>query len=234
MGEKSILENISLQFELGKNYLILWKNGSGKSSLSQFLMGNPIYQHISWSVHLDGNDLLTLDPSQRAQAGLFLSFQNIPEIPGVKYSEYLRTIYNHFLKQYTPETKPLSPFIFERFIKKYLDELHIDSNFLQRDLNVWFSGWEKRKLELLQSKLLSPKYMIFDEIDSGLDVNAFQLTAEHLQKINSEKNTIIIITHHFQIVEYLDFDIVYILENGTIKKKWGKEIIREVQEKWFT
>ncbi len=231
--DKEILKWVNINFESGKNYLVLWKNGSGKSSLSSFLMWSPSYEFISWEAYIDGKNLLEMDTSERAQAGLFLSFQNVPEIPGIHLWEYLRIIYNNYLKISSPETKALSPFIFKRFVAKFLQELEIDENFLSRDLNVWFSGGEKRKIELLQAKLLNPKYIILDEIDSWLDINAFKIVAEHIKKMNNENNSIIIITHHFKIVDYIDFDTVYVLKNWEVQKTWGKEVVKSIIENGF-
>jgi Fe-S cluster assembly ATP-binding protein len=131
---------VSLTFEAGKNYLVLGKNGSGKSSLSSFLMGNPAFEYVSGEVQIDGKNLLEMTSDERSKAGLFLSFQNVPEIEGINLRDYLRTIYNSMLKSRFPETPPLTPFVFKRFMKKHLDELQIPENFLERDLNVGFSG----------------------------------------------------------------------------------------------
>ena len=231
--EKEVLKNINLQFEEGKNYLILWKNGSWKSSLSQFLMWNPLYEKIWWSVDIDGIDLLSLPVDGRAKAGLFLSFQNIPEIQWVNLGEYLRIIYSNHIKNQNSLHSNISPFIFKRFLKKILDESEIDENFLSRDLNVWFSWWEKRKIELLQAKLLDPKYIILDEIDSWLDRDAFKIVSNWLTKLNNEKNSIIIITHNFEIIKYINFDTVYILKDGKKEKEWNIELVYEIMKNGF-
>jgi len=242
--DKQILNWVSLNFELGKNYLLLWKNGSWKSSLSSFLMWNPIYKYESGEVNLEWKDLLELSPEERSKAGLFLSFQNVPEIAWIKLSEYLRTIYNINLKNNHPqpllgkegeykEFRDISPFIFKRFIKKYLSELNIDEKFLDRDLNVWFSGWEKRKIEILQMKLIWPKYIILDEIDSGLDLDAFKTIANLLKDLSSENNTIIIITHHFKILDYIDIDKIYVMKGGNIVREGWTELADEINEKGF-
>lgn len=231
--EKQILKKISLQFELGKNYCLLGKNWSGKSTLSSFLMWHPKYEHISGEVSIDGENLLEKNPEQRSAAGLFLSFQHVPEIKGIKLSEYLRTVYNISLKQTNPEVKELSPFLFKRFIKKHLDNLHIDEKFLDRDLNVGFSWGEKRKIEILQMKLIWPKYIILDEIDSGLDLDAFRAVAELLQELSSDKNTLIIITHYFKILEYVEVDSVYVLKDWEVIKQWGKELVDEIIQDGF-
>jgi Fe-S cluster assembly ATP-binding protein len=231
--KKEILKWVSLEFEIWKNYLLAWKNGSGKSTLCSFLMWHPKYEHVSGEVKLDGEDLLSLSPEERSEKGLFLSFQNVPEIKGIRLSEYLRTIYNIHLKTLSPETKELSPFVFKRFIRKILEELKIDGSFLERELNVWFSGWEKRKIEILQMKLVGPKYIILDEIDSGLDLDAFKTVSELLKSVSTNENSLIIITHHFKILDYIDVDTVYVLNDGGILKKWWKELVAEISENGF-
>lgn len=237
--EKEILKDISINFEVGKNYLILWKNWSGKSSFVNFLMWNPVYEYLDWKVLIDWKNLNNLKVDERSRAWLFLSFQNIPEITWVNLWEYLRIIYNNYLINKRPVSREtglknrLSPFIFKRFIKKYLLELEIDENFLSRDLNVGFSGWEKRKIELLQAKLLEPKYIIFDEIDSGLDIDAFRVVANLIWKLDKKDNSIIIITHNFEITKYLIFDKIYILKDWKVDKEWWKELINEIEKKGF-
>ncbi|MFK7780176.1 MAG: Fe-S cluster assembly ATPase SufC [Candidatus Gracilibacteria bacterium] len=231
--DKEILSGVSLDFELGKNYCLLGKNGSGKSTLSSFLMGDTKYEYISGEVTIDGENLLDLDPEKRSVKGLFLSFQNVPEIKGIKLSEYLRTIYNIHLQNTSPSTMKLSPFIFKRFIKKFIDELHIDSSFLDRELNVGFSGGEKRKIEILQMKLIGPKYIILDEIDSGLDLDAFRAVAELLKQLSGENNTLIIITHYFKILDYIHVDKVYVMKDGKIVKKGGMSLAKKISINGF-
>lgn len=231
--EKNILKDVSLTFEAGKNYLVLGKNGSGKSSLSSFLMGNPAFEYVSGEVEMDGKNLLEISSDERSKAGLFLSFQNVPEIEGINLRDYLRTIYNAMLKNRFPETPALTPFVFKRFIKKHLEELSIPENFLDRDLNVGFSWWEKRKIEMLQAKLLGPKYIILDEIDSGLDLDAFKLVAQLIASLDSVNNSIIVITHHFKIAEHTKFDTVYVLKNGELERQWGMEMIDEIMKNGF-
>jgi len=246
-GDKEILKWVSLNFELWKNYCLLGTNGSGKSTLSSTLMWSPKYTVMSWEVTItsplsisphgrEGTreiNLLELNPEQRAAEWLFLSFQNVPEIAGIKLSEYLRTIYNISLKNSWADVKELSPFIFKRFIKKYLTELSIDEKFLERDLNVWFSGWEKRKIEILQMKLIWPKYIILDEIDSWLDLDAFRKVAELLQSVSNESNSLIIITHYFKILDYIDVDEVYVLKDWKIIKKGWAKLAQQISENGF-
>lgn len=233
VGEKDILKLVSLDFEIGKNYLLLGKNWSGKSSLSRVLAGNPKYEVIGGKIEIGKKDLLSMLPDERSKAWIFLSFQNVPEIKWITLWEFLRIIYNIHLKSKNPDSQDITPFLFKRFIKKYLEEFKIDENFLSRDLNVWFSGWEKRKIEMLQIALIWPKYIILDEIDSWLDVDAFKIVAENLSKLSTENNTFIIITHYFNIVDYFKIDRVYLLEDWKLKKEWGMEIVEEIKERGF-
>ncbi|NVP17891.1 hypothetical protein HUU51_04195 [Candidatus Gracilibacteria bacterium] len=170
---------------------------------------------------------------ERSKSGIFLSFQNVPEIPGIKLGEYLRIIYNISLKNINKDQADISPFIFKRHIKKYLEELNISETFLDRDLNVGFSGGEKRKIEILQMKLIGPKYIILDEIDSGLDLDAFRAVASMLKDLSSENNSLIIITHYFKILEYIDVDKVYVMKDGKVEREGGKELVCEIMEKGF-
>jgi Fe-S cluster assembly ATP-binding protein len=233
VGEKEILKWVDLKFELWKNYLLLWKNGSWKTSLVNFLMWNPNYEYVDWTIEMFWKDISSVSPDERSKAGLFLSFQNIPEIEGIKLWEYLRIIYNIHLKKQNPDSKDISPFIFKRFVKKYLEELVIPEEFLDRDLNVGFSWGEKRKIELLQMKLVEPKYIILDEIDSWLDLDAFKVVANILKTMSNKENTFIIITHQFRILDYIDVDKIFVIEDWKIVKEWGEELVKIIDEKGF-
>lgn len=231
--EKEILRWVSMNFEKWKNYCLLWKNWSWKSTISSFLMWNPKYQLISGDISIDWDNLLEMEPEDRSKAWLFLSFQNVPEIKWIKLWEYLRIITNISLKNKDNTAKDLSPFIFKRYIKQYLNDLNIDESFLDRDLNVWFSWWEKRKIEILQMKLIWPKYIILDEIDSWLDLDAFRSVASMLKELSNENNSLIIITHYFKILEYVDVDTVYVMKNWEIVKYWDKELASYISNNWF-
>ena len=225
--DKQVLKGVNAKFEIGKNYTILGKNGSGKSTFAYALMGHPKYEITEGDILLDGESLLDLTPDERAKKGIFLAFQNIPEIPGVKLFEFLRTIYNAW--KGTNETF-LS---FKKIIMPLLEELEIPKEFLWRDLNVGFSGGERRKIEILQLKLLNPKYIILDEVDSGLDVDAFKQVATLLQKIDSKDNTFIIITHYFNILDYILIDWVYVFEDWKVIKQGPKELADKIRQQGF-
>ncbi len=233
VAETEILKWISLTIEKGKNTCILGKNGSGKSSLASIIMGNPAYEVTEGTITLDGENLLEMSPEERSLAGIFLSFQNVTEIKGIKVSEYLRTIYNLHLPRIAPWTAPLSPMLFNRFIKPLLISCDIPEAFLERDLNVWFSGGEKRKLEVLQLKLIQPTYIILDEIDSGLDLDAFRLVAKMLAECASPEKSIIIITHYFEILESIPVDQVIVMRDGLVERSGGSELASEIREKGY-
>ncbi len=226
--DNNVLQDISLSFQKGKNYCILGKNGSGKSSLALTTMGHPSYEITQWDITIDGQSIKEMSPDERAQHGIFLAFQSIPEIKGIKLFEFLRSIYS-------AKTGENQSFIqFKKIVIPLLDELHIDHEFLRRDLNVGFSGGERRKIEILQLKLLQPTYIFLDEVDSGLDVDAFKAVAALIKSLNSAGNSFIIITHYFSILDHIPVDIVYVLENGKLVKEWLEDIAHKVRDQWFT
>lgn len=232
VDEKTILDNISMDFEIGKNYCVIGKNGSGKSSLAMAIMGHPKYQITSWELKiknwaLDIN-LWDLSPHERAKLWVFVAFQHIPEIKGIKLFEFLRSIYD-------AKNESVTSFLsFKKTIEPLMKELEISMEFLWRDLNVGFSGGERRKIEILQLRLLEPTYIFLDEIDSWLDVDAFKSVVNMIARFNHEKNTFIIITHIFDILKHIPVDHVYILEQWKIIKEGKQEIIKTIKEEWFT
>jgi len=225
--EKEILNGISFDFKEGKNYCILWKNGSGKSSLAMTIVWNPKYEISNWDILLNWESLKNLSVDERSKKGIFLSFQNIPEIPWVKLFEFLKAIYD--LRQ----ERPTSFMWFKKIIEPLVEELEIDKSFLRRDLNVGFSWGEKRKIEVLQIKLLNPSIIILDEIDSGLDVNAVKQVSELLKSINSDDNSFLIITHLFEMLEGIPVEEVLVLENWKIKEVWDESLMKKIREEWF-
>lgn len=231
--EKEIIKNLNIEFKKGKIYCLLWKNWSGKSSLSQAIAWNPKYSDYTWEISLDSEIINELLPNERSHRWIFLAFQNIPEIKWIKLSEFLRTIYNDHQKKKNESFNGLSPFMFKRFLKNFIEEVWISEDFLDRDLNVWFSGWEKRKVEILQMKLLNPKYIILDEIDSWLDLNSVKNVSLMLKELSSENNTFIIITHNFWIIEQLKIDEVIIMSSWEISEKWDSKLIDKIRKDGF-
>jgi len=232
IAEKKLLDNISISFEKDKTYAIIWKNWAGKSTLINAIMWNPNY-NISGQLFLSEEEITNKSPSDKALSGIFLAFQNIPEIPWIKLWTFLREVYNTHLKQNKPEINPLSPLLFGRFIKKYLEQLKLDENILERDLNVWFSWWEKRKLEMLQIILFTPQYIFIDEIDSGLDIDAINLIWDNLKNIKNQNNSIIIISHNLELLNKTWIDIVLLLNSWKIEKVWDNTLLQEIKNKWF-
>jgi len=231
--DKKIYDNIDLEFGKWNIYCLLWKNWSWKSSISQSIAWNPKYSEYEWEITVDSEAINWLSPDEISKKWIFLAFQNIPEIPGIKLQEFLRTIYNNKKSSEIEGFKPISPFIFSRILNKLCDELSIPNEFMKRDLNVWFSWWEKRKIEILQMKLLEPKYIILDEIDSGLDLNSVKLVREMIKEISNKDNTFIIITHNFWIIEGINIDKVIVMKEWKIIQKWTWELIDKIKENGF-
>lgn len=225
--EKEVIQWVDMSFELGKNYCLLGKNGSGKSSLALTVMGHPKYEITQGDIILDGESFKDLSAHERAKKGIFLAFQSIPEVKGVKLFEFLRTIYSAKIGQ------QVTFLAFKKVIEPLVNELNIDREFLRRDLNVGFSGGERRKIEILQLRLLEPKYIFLDEVDSGLDVDAFRGVATLMKELNSSNNTFIIITHYFSILDYIPVDHVYVLENWKITQEGDLTVAMSIKEKGF-
>lgn len=231
--DKQIIKSFSFSFKSWKIYTILGKNWSWKSSIAGVIAWNPKYEIASWNIILDWEIINEFDAYDRAKLWIFLAFQNTPEIPWLNMWEYLREIYNSYLETRWWLLKKVSPFIFKRHIKKFLDEVWLPESVLSRELNVWFSWWEKRKIELLQLKLIDPKIIILDEIDSWLDFDALKTASENIKKIDLEDKTLIIITHNFEFIKSFAVDNVLIMQDWEIKQSWWAEIIDEIKEKWY-
>jgi Fe-S cluster assembly ATP-binding protein len=205
-----IVKGLDLEVKPGEVHVIMGPNGSGKSTLANTLMGHPKYEVTEGSIEVDGEDVTHAAPDERAHAGLFLSMQYPPEIPGVTIQNFLRTAYKH-LRDTT-----INPLEFNRLIKTKMDVLGIDHSFAQRYLNTGFSGGEKKRAEILQLLLLSPKYAVLDETDSGLDVDALKVVAEGINQFRGKDTGILLITHYNRILEYVKPDVIHIMKGGRI------------------
>ena len=168
-----------------------------------------------------------------AKKGMFLSFQNVPEISGIRLLEYLRTIYTHQFIEKNPDTKALTPFVFRRMVEKLLPEYGLDAKFLDRDLYVGFSGWEKRRIEMLQVALLDPQVIVLDEIDAGLDIGAIDILAKQIEKWRSMAKLVIIISHNFHLLDTIQVDRVVIMKDWQIDRHGEGELINDIRKNGF-
>lgn len=224
---KKILKGVNLNLEKGKIHALMGPNGSGKTTLAYVLMGHPKYKITSGEILLNGKDLVKMSPDERAKKGLFLSFQQPIEISGVTISNFLRQAYNSLNKD------KLSLLEFRHLLEKKCKELGIDPKFLNRYLNEGFSGGEKKKVEILQLLVLSPKIAVLDETDSGLDIDALKKVAEGVNKFMNKEKTILIITHYKRILDYVKPDKVFIMINGKIVVEGGSDLVDHLEEKGY-
>ena len=220
---KSILKGINLEVPKGRVHVLMGPNGAGKSTLGHALMGHPKYE-VSGSVELDGEETNNLNASERARKGLFLSFQYPLEITGVTLGSFLRSAYNSV-------NEKLDVIKFNELLKEKMKELDLDPSFANRYLNEGFSGGEKKKAEILQMMVLNPKYVILDECDSGLDVDALKIISSGISKM--KEAGILLITHYPKVLEYVKVDKVSILVDGEITKTGGLELVKCIEQKGF-
>ncbi len=227
LNKKNILDKIDLSIKKGETHVLMGPNGAGKSTLAQSIMGNPNYS-VKGEIIFDQQNLLELDSQQRAKLGVFLSFQQILEIPGVKVYDYLKLLYK------ISHEKKLTPLQFKEFLKSRIAILNFNENFLLRSLNHGFSGGEKKKMEVLQMLVLEPTLIILDEIDSGLDIDAIQAVAKTINFLQKEKQAaVLLITHYAKILDFLSIDRVHILSQGKIIKSGSTKLVAEIEKKGF-
>ena len=221
---KEILKGLDLTINKGEVHVIMGPNGAGKSTLASILVGHPKHEVVSGQILLDGEDITELEVDERAQKGIFLSFQYPEEIPGLTVEDFLRTAKEAVTgeKQYIMQ--------FHNELVEKMEKLHINPEYAERHLNVGFSGGEKKKNEILQMAVLEPKLAILDETDSGLDIDATKIVFEGVQKLKTKDTALLIITHYDKVLEYLKPDFVHVLMNGKIVKSGGIEIVETIEK----
>ncbi len=229
--EKQILKGVNLDVPAGQVHAIMGPNGSGKSTLSYVLSGRDGYEVTDGSATLEGEDLLEMEPEERASAGLFLAFQYPVEIPGVGNMTFLRTATNAQRKARGEEELSAADFL--KQIREKAKSLKIDADMLKRPVNVGFSGGEKKRNEILQMAMLEPKMCILDETDSGLDVDAMKLVAEGVNALRSEGRSFLVITHYQRLLDHIKPDVVHIMADGKIVKTGGPELALEVENNGY-
>ena len=226
-GGKDILKGLNLEIKAGEVHAIMGPNGSGKSTLANVLSGKPGYS-VSGEINFEGKKLNNVPIEERAQNGIFLAFQYPLEIPGVNTSNFLRTAINSIRK--SKGEKELDALSFIKLIKEKASELKIDEKFLSRQLNVGFSGGEKKKNEILQMKLLEPKLSVLDETDSGLDIDALRIVADGVNSYKNKDNSFLIITHYQRLLDYIKPDFIHVLSNGKIIKTGRSELGQQLEK----
>ena len=226
-----ILKGIDLKVNAGEIHAIMGPNGSGKSTLANVLAGREEYEITGGSVLYENEDLLELDPEDRARNGLFLAFQYPVEIPGVSNSYFLKTAYNEKRKFQGMEEIDVADFLM--ILKEKMKLVKMDQALLNRPVNAGFSGGEKKRNEIFQMAILDPKLAILDETDSGLDIDALKIVANGVNKLRSGKNAYIVVTHYQRLLEYIVPDYVHVLYKGKIIKSGDKELALELEKKGY-
>ena len=229
--DKQILKGVDLEVPAGSVHAIMGPNGSGKSTLSYVLSGRDGYEVTEGAVSLEGDDVLELEPEERAAAGLFLAFQYPVEIPGVGNMTFMRTALN--AQRTARGEEELSAADFLKLVRAKAKSLKIDADMLKRPVNVGFSGGEKKRNEILQMALLEPKMCILDETDSGLDVDAMKLVAEGVNALRAENRSFLVITHYQRLLDHIQPDVVHIMADGRIVKSGGPELALEVENNGY-
>ncbi|HEX2716819.1 MAG TPA: Fe-S cluster assembly ATPase SufC [Gemmatimonadaceae bacterium] len=230
-GDKEILKGIDLTVNPGEVHAVMGPNGSGKSTLAQVLAGHPAYEVTGGTITFNGEDVLEMDPEERAQKGLFLAFQYPVEIPGVSNAYFLRTAYNEIRKARGEEE--VDPMDFLDVMEQKLKLVDMDPAMLNRSVNAGFSGGEKKRNEILQMAVLEPKLAILDETDSGLDIDALRVVADGVNTLRRKDNATILVTHYQRLLNYIVPDFVHVLAGGRIVKSGTKDLALELEAKGY-
>ena len=231
IDNKSILNGLSLDINPGEVHAIMGPNGSGKSTLANVLAGNEDYEVNSGKIIFKDQDLFELNIEERAQLGIFLAFQYPVEIPGVNITPFLQASLNSRLKNQNKEE--LDSLSFAKLLRGKAEELGISTDMLKRSINTGFSGGEKKRYEILQMSVLNPEFTIFDETDSGLDVDALKIVTEGINKFKNKNNSFLIITHYQKLLDYIRPDFVHVMRNGKIVESGDITLASEIEESGY-
>lgn len=230
---KAIVRNLSLEIHEGEVHAIMGPNGSGKSTLVSALMGHPKYSIDTGTVKFSGKDLLAMDVHERATAGLFLAFQYPKEIAGVMLRSFLYAAAEAMRTARNQKEKRRSPLEFQKILAEHMERLKMNPAFAERSLNQGFSGGEKKKAEILQMRILSPRLAMLDETDSGLDVDALKIVAEGVEALRNRHFSALIVTHYARILEYIRPDCVHVMIEGSIAKSGGADLARTLEKSGY-
>lgn len=230
-----ILKGIDLKINAGEVHAIMGPNGSGKSTLAKVIAGHPAYEvtqgDILYDINFKNKNILELPPEDRAREGLFLAFQYPVEIPGVSTSMFLRAAFNEICKYHGAEE--MDPIEFDQYLRGKMKLLEMDDKFINRPVNVDYSGGEKKRNEILQMAILNPRFSVLDETDSGLDIDSMKIVAEGVNKLRRKDNAFLVITHYQRLLNYIIPDFVHVLHDGKIIKSSGKELAFKVEEQGY-
>ena len=231
VGGKEILKGIDLQIGSGEIHAVMGPNGAGKSTLSAVLAGRPSYTVTEGSVTFLGCDLLAMSPEERSWAGLFLSFQYPVEIPGVSITNFMKAAVN--ARRKAQGLEDLKPAEFIKLMKEKMAFVQMKGEFAKREVNVGFSGGEKKRNEIFQMAMLDPTLSILDETDSGLDVDALRIVAEGVNALHTPEKSAIVITHYQRLLDYIVPDVVHVLKDGRIVRTAGRELVDQIEQNGY-